>query len=346
MISLRIRIVSYSGNGRNTAASIAEVLRAEGHETATYALKKYCADGDKPLMQNAQEWAKEGFSQADALIFCCASGIAVRAIAPSVKDKSTDPAVIVLDERANYVIPLLSGHIGGANELALLIAGRIGAVPVLTTATDINGLFAVDVFASKNHLFIEDMQLAKEVSAALLRGEKVSFLSDFPVEGSLPGELTSQNAKLGIIITNDPYAAPFEKTLRLIPRRYCAGIGCRRGKAEKELEDFLLSNLSALGILEKELRSIASIDLKKDEAGILSLCSKYRLPFITYTADELMSVPGEFTKSEFVRATVGVDCVCERAACLAAGGNLVQKKTAANGITFALAKYEEAIRFE
>ena len=345
MSALRVRIVSYSKNGRNTAAAVAAVLREDGHKAETYALPKYCAEGDLPLLVSAREWAREGFETDDALIFCCASGIAVRAIAPSVKDKTTDPAVLVLDERGNYVIPLLSGHIGGANELALLIAHRIGSTPVLTTATDLNGLFAVDVFASKNHLLIENLQLAKQISAALLRAEPVGFRSDFPVEGALPKELTKGDAAIGISVTNDPDAAPFEKTLRLIPQRYAVGIGCRKGKSEEELEAFLISNLSPLGISLKELRSIASIDLKKEEAGLLALCEKYRLPFLTYTADELLAAPGEFTKSEFVRATVGVDCVCERAAFLAAGGNLIQRKIAADGMTFAAAKYEEAIRF-
>lgn len=346
MSALKVRIVSYSGNGRETASAVAQALRAEGADAMTYALSKYCKEGDEPLSQSAREWASEGFREADALIFCCACGIAVRAIAPSVRDKTQDPAVIVLDERGKFVIPLLSGHIGGANELALAIAHSLGAQPVLTTATDLNGLFAVDVFASKNHLLIEDMQLAKEVSAALLRSEKVSFSSDFPYEGKLPKELASKNAPLGILITNQKDKAPFQKTLRLIPKRYSAGIGCRRGKSGEELEGFLLSNLREMGIIPEELRTIASIDLKKDEPGLIALCEKYRLPFLTYSADELMAAPGEFTKSEFVKATTGVDCVCERAASLAASGTLIQKKKAANGMTFALAKYEEAIRFE
>ena len=343
---MRIRIVSYSAKGRDTAASAAAALRAEGHECSTFALPKYQAKGDEPLSCSAQEWAKEGFSQADALIFCCASGIAVRAIAPSVRDKTTDPAVIVIDERASFVIPLLSGHIGGANELALILSRKLGAVPVVTTATDLNHLFAVDVFASKNHLYIEDMKLAKEVSAALLRGEKVGFSSDYPFEGTIPNELTAEKAPLGVVITDCPQKSPYEKTLRLFPKRYCAGLGCRRGKSEAELEEFLLANLRELGILPQQLRSIASIDLKKDEAGLIALSKKYAVEFLTYSARELMAVPGEFTQSGFVLSTTGVDCVCERAAALAAGGTIVQRKIAANGMTFALAEYEEAIRFE
>ncbi len=343
---MRIRIVSYTEQGRNTAAGIAEAMRSEGHTCRTYALPKFCAAGDEPLGGRAAEWAAEGFAEADALVFCCAAGIAVRAIAHSVKDKTTDPAVIVIDELGHYVVPLLSGHIGGANELALDIAKALGAVPVLTTATDLHGLFAVDVFASKNHLSIGSMALAKEVSATLLAGGTVGFRSDAECSGDLPKGLTTGEAELGILVSGDLTASPFRKTLHLVPKRYAAGMGCRRGKSMEELEGFLLEQLEMNGISYKELRCIASIDLKADEPGLLSLCGKYRLPLQTYSADQLSAIEGEFTASEFVREHTGVDSVCERAAVLASQGPLIIKKTAANGMTFALAEYEEVISFE
>ena len=343
---MRLRILSYTEQGRNTAAAIAEALSAAGHSCRRFALPKFCASGDEPLTGGAQAWAGEGFREDDALIFCCASGIAVRAIAPWVKDKTTDPAVIVVDELGHYVIPLLSGHLGGANELALTIARELGATPVLTTATDLHGLFAVDVFASKNHLAIGEIALAKEVSASLLAGGTVGFRSDLPWEGPLPQGLTAGDAELGILISADRTAFPFPRTLHLIPRRYAAGIGCRRGKPKEELEAFLLEQLARCGVAAAELRCIASIDLKADEAGLLSLCGQYRLPLITYSAEQLSAAPGEFTGSEFVKKTTGVDSVCERAAVLAAQGPLIVKKTAATGMTFALAQYnEEAICF-
>ncbi|MBQ6151760.1 MAG: cobalt-precorrin 5A hydrolase [Mogibacterium sp.] len=343
---MRLRIVSYTEQGRNTAAGIAEAMRAAGHSCRQFALPKFCAAGDEPLKGRAAEWAAEGFREADALIFCCASGIAVRAIAPSVKDKTTDPAVIVVDELGHYVIPLLSGHIGGANELALAIAEELGATPVLTTATDLHGLFAVDVFASKNHLAIGSMALAKAVSAALLAGDPVGFRSDFPYEGTLPQGLTEGEAELGIYISDDQAEDPFPKTLHLVPKRYAAGMGCRRGKPKEELEAFLLEQLEGCGVSARELRCIASIDLKADEPGLLALSGQYRIPLLTYSAEQLSAVPGEFTASAFVKEHTGVDSVCERAAVLASNGPLIVKKTAANGMTFALAKYEEAISFE
>ena len=344
---MRVRLISYSKNGRDTAEKIAEVLTDAGHDCRRFALAKYCEEGDEVLTGGASAWAEEAFKEAEALVFCCASGIAVRAIAPWVRDKTTDPAVIVTDDRGTFVIPLLSGHLGGANELALLIAGKIGGTPVLTTATDVSGVFAVDVFAKKNHLKISDMGLAKAVSAALLAKEPVGFLSDCLWMGKLPVGLTEGDAELGIWISGSTGEPPFKRTLQLIPQRFAAGIGCRRGKSFEELQAFLQKELAACGIDEKELFCIASIDLKKDEQGLNALANSLHIPFVTYTAEQLLAVPGEFTGSEFVKATTGVDSVCERAAVLASGiGPLICKKTAENGMTFALAKYEEAIRFE
>jgi cobalt-precorrin 5A hydrolase len=338
-------LISYTVRGRALAARMADILKDLGNDCRTFALPKLAKEGDEPLTRSVTDWAGEGFATADALIFCCASGIAVRAIAPHVRDKRTDPAVLVLDERGRFVIPLLSGHLGGANALALNLARGLGATPVLTTATDVNGLFAVDVFAKANGLYIEDMTLAKAVSAALLAGEKVGFRSDLPVEGMLPRGLTAGDAELGIHITAGN-GRPFPRTLRLIPRRYAVGLGCRRGKSEAELEAFLMKNLEKCGVGLPELKALASIDLKRDEPGLVALSQKLGLPFVTYSAEELKAVPGSFTPSAFVQEVTGVDSVCERAAVLASGGTLVVRKAAKDGMTFALAKKEEAIRFE
>lgn len=341
---MKIRIVSYTARGRDTAERIASICESEGHVVTRYALQKFCRDGDTPLLVSASEWAEAGFSDADALIFCCASGIAVRSIAPWVKDKTSDPAVLVIDEHADFVIPLLSGHIGGANELAVMLSGKLGAKAVLTTATDVNGMFAVDVFAEHNRLNITDIKLCKAVSSALLSGEPVGFASELPVEGELPAGLTEGEAQIGVYVGtshNDVYPI----TLHLIPRRYAAGMGCRRGKSADDLDAFFTRQLSLRGISDEELLCIASVDLKRDEEGLKTLCQRHRLPFMTYSAEDLNKAEGDFSDSGFVRDRIGVDCVCERAAVLAADGKLVMKKTAENGMTFALAKMEEAIHF-
>ncbi len=342
---MNVRLLAYSALGCATAERIAEALRAGGEHCRVFAPADYCGADSEPLTVRCAEWAREGFEEADAMVFCCAAGIAVRGIAPWVRSKKTDPAVVIVDETGRYAIPILSGHLGGANELALRIAEAIGAQAVVTTATDLHALFAVDVFAKKNHLRIGSMLLAKEVSAALLRGEPVGFLSDLPVAGERPKELSGGEAAIGVCVTADAEKAPWDKTLRLTPMRYAVGMGCRKDKPAADLEAFFLRQLEKSGVRPEEVRCLASIDVKREEAGLLALSRKYAVPFETFSAAELLAVPGDFSGSDFVKSTVGVDCVCERAALRAGAARLIQKKTSEEGMTFALAAFEEEIRF-
>ena len=341
---MEVWIVSYTAHGRGTAERVSDALEQAGHDCRRFALPKFIRPGDELLPGSAAQWAGDAFARADALIFVCASGIAVRAIAPWVKDKRTDPAVLVLDEKGLFAIPLLSGHLGGANALAETLAASLGATPVITTATDVNGLFAVDVFAKHNHLFITDMALCKAVSAALLAGEPVGFSSDLPVTGAIPKELTAGDAELGVCVTAES-KAPYKRTLRLIPQRFALGVGCRRGKDPAALDDFIRRNLAAHGVPREALCCVASIDLKRDEPAILAFAEANGLPFYTYSADELNAAPGMFSGSAFVKETTGTDCVSERAAVCASRGELVVQKIAEDGMTFALAKSKEGISF-
>lgn len=340
---MRIHIVSYTERGQKTAAVTASALRKASHTVDIFA--RYPQEGDLPLCQSASDWARDGFLTADALIFCCASGIAVRAIAPWVRDKTTDPAVLVIDEQGRFVIPLLSGHIGGANELARALAKELSAAPVITTATDLNDLFAVDVFAARNRLRISDMQLCKEVSAALLRREPVGFFSTVPVAGELPNGLTRGEAALGVVVSEQRIDSPYERTLFLTPMRYCIGLGCRKGKGADAISTFVTEQLAAVNVSKDAVWCLASIDLKKDEPGVCALADALKVPFLTYSAEQLKAVEGAFSHSAFVESQTGVDNVCERAAVVSAGGPLVVKKSAKDGMTFALAKREEEISF-
>ena len=165
---MKIAMISFTGNGRRLERSLAHELEKEGHQVLQ-AVKCKELESDKDAVKcSAREWTGEQFRTRDVLIFIGAVQIAVRLIASFIGSKTTDPAVLVLDEKGQYCIPILSGHIGGANELAERIAEMAGALPVITTATDIRGKWAIDVFARKNHLYIEDMQKAKQISAKIL----------------------------------------------------------------------------------------------------------------------------------------------------------------------------------
>ena len=293
------------------------------------------------------------FESQDALLFIGATGIAVRSIAPFVADKRKDPAVVVMDEKGIFAISLLSGHIGGANELAGKLANLTGAIPVITTATDVNGRFAVDVFAKKQKLWIADMKAAKQVSADVLDEKKIGLVTDFPILGEMPEELELLKGtepfegKTGIVIALNETFHPFPCTLHLIPKIVALGLGCRKGKEEAAIEEAVLEALSRNRLSIHSLMGAASVDLKAEEPGILAFCEKYGLDFQTYSAEELSEAEGDFIPSSFVKNVAGVDNVCERSAVLLSdGGKLIQKKAAGNGVTVALAVKEWSVEFE
>lgn len=357
--------------------------------------------------------ADGGDRQCDAIIFVGATGIAVRAIAPFICGKTVDPAVLVIDEAGRYVISLLSGHLGGANALARTAASLIEAEPIITTATDAESAFAVDTFAKENGFLLTDLRKAKEVSAKVLRGEKLRIYSDIPMErlvqrparheaelvpaqdidradivisyrthilkpasepdagaSDRPSDASEtqhpayQNAELSdartdavqvhSLLDRDSAASgslgisvhPTEKSsqaigLRLIAKRVHVGLGARKGVTQAEVAAAVATCLEDAGIDPRAVVALASIDLKKQEAGILAYSYESGVPFVTYTAEELRTVEGAFAGSSFVQSVTGVANVCERAAAYAAGrsghAEVLVHKTIHGNVTTAVA---------
>ena len=282
------------------------------------------------------------FENSDALIFIGACGIAVRDIAPHLKNKTVDPAVLVVDDRCRYVIPVLSGHIGGANALALRVAERIDAAPIITTATDGAGRFSPDVWAVSHGCAISSMKIAKDVSAEILTRD-VPISSEFETSDLPNGLVCRESGDVGIYI-GIKNVEPYTKTLRLIPKIVTVGIGCRRGVPAETVFAAAEGVLKDNGIDPRAVCGIATIDVKRDEAGIIALAERWGVQTEFFGADELNAVPGEFSESEFVRKTVGTGNVCERAA-VCRGGKLIVKKTASDGVTVAAATADWRIEF-
>ncbi len=281
------------------------------------------------------DWTARQFAQSDALIFVGAAGIAVRAIAPHCRGKAVDPAVVVLDEGGRFAIPLLSGHLGGANDLARRLAAVCHAVPVITTATDGRGVFAVDEWAKCQNCAVAEPERIKYISGALLAGQTVCYAADWPVQGEPPAGVESarsaDRADFALTLT------PTGEALHLIPRIAALGIGCKRGTPAQKLEAAFADFCAVHHFAPQGIVRAASIDLKKDEPGLAAFCKTHGWDMDFYTAAALRTAKGSFTASNFVQSITGVDNVCERAAVLASDGVLFIPKWARDGVTFAVA---------
>ena len=342
-LRMKVSIIAFTDNGMEIAYKLSNSLSETNDVDFTR-----CGKGA------LSTWTEEHFSTNDALIFIGAIGIALRAIAPYIKTKTKDPAVVVVDELGQFSIPILSGHIGGANELALRISEILNAIPVITTATDINKVFAVDTWAKSQGLQILNPQCIKLVSSKLLKGESVHVKSDYPIQGNLPknvylNDLEDSNAGYDVIITHkDLENERKNDTLLLVPQIITVGIGCRKDISFEAIESSILNILESENYHILAINALARIDKKANEKGILEFAKKYDLPFNTYSAEELNSLEGDFTKSEFVKSVVEVDNVCERSAIMESNGKLIRRKDTCDGagVTVALAINDPNISWE
>ncbi len=327
---MRAAVISFTRRGDEVNRRIGGIIEGARQFGKTFNTRS------EPLAK----WTEREFSDCDAIIFIGAAGIAVRAAAPYIKSKETDPAVIVIDEAARYVIPILSGHIGGANRLAEQMAEKLGAQAVITTATDINGVWAADSWAAENGYAVYDISQIKYISSALLSGERVGLVSDFEIHGPLPdGVEQGTGCKCGICIS-DSVKKPFFHTLNLLPKRFIIGAGSRKDAEETALTELF----NSIGIDRRAVAVTATIDMKRSEPAIVKLAKYLGTELVTYTAQQLNAVSGSFSGSEFVKSITGTDCVCERAAA-AAGGRITVKKTKGRGVTIAAAAMDWSVSF-
>lgn len=375
---MKLAIISFTENGIKLSQTVAKSL--SGSKVTLYTkCSRYTAEDLKVqwVKESLQVWTAQRMAEGDALLFIGACGIAVRAIAPNLTDKLHDVPVLVMDEEGQYVIPILSGHVGGANELARELADLIDARPVITTATDVQKKFAVDLFAKRNHLEIMNKDGIAKVSAKALAGRQLTIAvraqniecfhpkfcevreEDFTeAENQLLREASMhkhdwevcgiepplrlvpyvKNQQIDIVVSETPDNK--NALIWLRPKRYVVGMGCRKNKDTEELLDFYMKTLEKAMVEPGEVYALASIDKKRDEPGLLAISERMRIPFFTYTAEELNRVGACVHSSEFVKAHVGVDNVCERAALAGceANGTLIYEKQAFDGMTIAIAE--------
>ncbi len=291
-------------------------------------------------------------------IFIMATGIVVRLLVPHIRHKTRDPAVVVLDESGQWVISLLSGHMGGANRFAREIAEIIGAQPVITTATDLNNVPAIDVLAMEGDLMIENPEAIKTVNMAFLtRSGVVCHDPGRLIEDRIPDSLLLNDKEpfdsnpesdlydrfhfhdvAGVYVDDKVVALP-DNVLILRPKSLAAGIGCNRNTSMEEIKTLLFKTFQAHHLSLSSLDCLATIDVKSDESGLLALAAHLELPLEFFDRDKLNRVEEIETPSSIVEKHVGVKSVCEAAAILAAGkGTLIVPKHSTKNVTVAIAR--------
>lgn len=300
--------------------------------------------------RSLRETFVECFTTKRALVLIMAAGIAVRLLAPLIRSKQEDPAVVVMDERGQYAVSLLAGHWGRANDLARQLGEAVGAIPVITTATDVNELRAVDVFARESGLLPEPFSGIKLLSAAMLRGETVAVFTEEDIDQAPQGGLSFQPlADLAVLGANYPkraiithlaeFPAAGENSVYLRPPVLYVGVGCRRGIAAERILEAVADVLGRYNLAPSSVAALVSIDKKRDEQGLLAAAETLRVPLLFYSADEINTLTAPYQTSKFVQKNMGVGAVCEPVAMLAANNDqLLVPKQNLNGITVAVAK--------
>ncbi len=293
----------------------------------------------------------------DGFVLIMATGIVVRMISPLLVSKEIDPAVVVMDDAGKFAISLLSGHLGGANELAERCAFASGARAVITTATDANELPSFDMLAKEQGWLIDDINRVKTLNTLLLDNEEIAVVDPTGqtrrwLHGR--GRITfyetfaeaakSRVARGFLFVTNrhlPPQTSP-EQLLILRPRNLVLGIGCNRGTPVDEIDEFITQHLKRMFLSRKSICSIASVSAKRDEAGLVEFAERLGVSLHCFENDELKQVAFPSPPSEHALTAVGVAAVAEPAAILAAGGGtLLLKKVKSANVTLAIAELKE-----
>lgn len=294
----------------------------------------------KDLGVKVSSLMKDIYEESQAIVFISATGIAIRMISPYIKNKKVDPAVLVIDDQGRFIIPLLSGHLGGANELSKKITELFPkSTLVITTASDSRGFISPDLFAKDMGFYFYNEEKLTEFTSAMVEGEKIYLYSEVEINWDYPNfiridslENIKDSEKL-IYISSRKISGKYNY-LQIIPKNLHLGIGCRRGVSSKLMREFVEEVFKDNKLLPEAIETISSIDLKSDEEGILELAQEYKAKTIFYRTEELQEVEYMFEISEFVRKTVGTGSVAEASCYLTSKNIIVDKK---NGPSMTLA---------
>lgn len=381
-IDSNIAILCITEKGKNLAIEIKDKL-GDGD---VYYIKNKPEDINLELDKNlnitiiknrVKTFVEEIFNKYDYIIFIMATGIVVRSIASLVSSKFSDPAILVLDEQGNNVISLLSGHMGGANEMTLKVSHILNSNPVITTATDVNEKSALDMISKKLDGWIDNFRdTVKEINSMIVNNKLVGLYIDGDYEVDTRGFTVLDNSKSLyellekeedkhskleriVVITNrrdviynkntyindsneytdnEKVDKYSNKIVKLTPKDIVVGIGCRKNIDSIQLRNNFIDFINRNNIDVKSIKKLGSIDIKRNEKAIIDLSKYLEVPFETISVEEISKVDYLFDKSEWVKQNVGVYSVAEPVAYILSDKNLVIQKQKYNGITFSIGR--------
>jgi cobalt-precorrin 5A hydrolase len=339
-------VIALTKKGSELAKKLAIHIKADLQVPHRFVTEEYLLPG---FLGPVADEIQSAFAKYAALILIMATGIAVRSIAPVLQNKQTDPAVLVIDEEGRFVISLLSGHLGGANQLATTLAKYLKATAIITTASDINELPSLDLLAKEHKLEIDHPELLPKFSGAIVNGEPLVVWDHWGVELSWPENVRvvkdklpqfTPEEKLLVIIgyQEAPSQVPGILTLALRPYCLAVGIGCCQGISGARIAGAIRRYFREHSWSTRSIRSINTIDLKEEEPGIIEACKELGVPMVTFTKEQLQKVMPGLKNSKFVFDTIGVGGVCEPSALMGTkNGKLIGPKLNMGQITVAVA---------
>ncbi|MDI9644551.1 MAG: cobalt-precorrin 5A hydrolase [Candidatus Verstraetearchaeota archaeon] len=353
-----VAIIAVTRRGSETAAKISAFLSKMEIKNEVYSSPPHCTGNLSS--SGIRDLVGKVFGKVDAIVGVMAAGILVRAIAPFLRSKLTDPAVVCVDSSGKYAISLLSGHYGGANELARIIARGIGAVPVITTASDVVGKVSVDEVARMLHCRVINPETLAAVNSALVDGKRVGMIvmGEFRISPDLCSCYTIAQAKAwtdalmildsfdaAAIISKETPEVEFQKPVTILkPKRIAVGVGARKASSAEEIASAVRSALSQAGLPPERVDCLATAEIKRGSPGMEGAAALLGLPVLYVGVEALRSVDSDDLSpdSELVIKKIGVGGVCERAALVAAGkgARLMLKKAKMSGVTVAVAEGE------
>ena len=351
----KIAILSITNNGRELALRIKESMKG----VDVFFIKKdtdYKNDEVIVVNKGLKEFIPQIFDKYDYLVFIMATGIVVRTIAPLIISKFSDPAILVMDEKGNNIISLLSGHMGGANEMTLYMSDLINSHPVITTATDVNKKSSLDMIAKKLNGHIDDFRdNVLKINSMLVNNEEVHLYIDGNYKINHNGfTLYDEKTDLDkvrnlVIVTNKKDINKIlnknienlnEKIIKVTPKDIVIGVGCKKNTDSKHMKNSLIKFLAEYNIDINAVKEIGSIEIKKDEKAIIDLAKFLDVKFKTFSVEEISKVDYLYEKSDWVKKNVGVYSVSDPVAHLLSEGRVIINKQKYDGITFSIGRID------